>query len=161
AWLWPGRLALGKLAMLDGDPGMGKSLLALDLCARLSTGRPLPDGGAAGSWRGAEKTGGPPRAACGTGSGPGFPRGRAVAGRGRANELLAAGARVSGHGPKRDQVREFLTRTLETGPRTSRELWALAQDQGLSRRTLRRAKLDLGIRSVRVWADGKRLSYWL
>jgi hypothetical protein len=36
-WLWPGRLALGKLAMLDGDPGMGRSLLALDLCARLST----------------------------------------------------------------------------------------------------------------------------
>src|SRR5437762_11065570 len=43
-WLWPGRLALGKLAMLDGDPGLGKSLLALDLCARLSTGRPFPDG---------------------------------------------------------------------------------------------------------------------
>src|SRR4051812_36822909 len=44
SWLWPGRLALGKLAMLDGDPGLGKSLLALDLCARLSTGRPMPDG---------------------------------------------------------------------------------------------------------------------
>jgi AAA domain len=44
AWLWPGRLALGKLAILDGDPGLGKSLLALDLCARLSTGRPFPDG---------------------------------------------------------------------------------------------------------------------
>src|SRR3954468_9774500 len=46
AWLWEGRLALGKLAVLDGDPGLGKSLLALDLCARLSTGRPLPDGSA-------------------------------------------------------------------------------------------------------------------
>src|SRR4030088_854814 len=44
AWLWPGRLPLGKLAILDGDPGLGKSLLALDLCARLSTGRPFPDG---------------------------------------------------------------------------------------------------------------------
>jgi hypothetical protein len=43
-WLWPCRLAIGKLAMLDGDPGMGKSLIALDLCARLSTGRPFPDG---------------------------------------------------------------------------------------------------------------------
>jgi hypothetical protein len=43
-WLWPGRLALGKLAMLDGDPGLGKSLLALDLCARLSKGLPFPDG---------------------------------------------------------------------------------------------------------------------
>jgi hypothetical protein len=43
-WLWPSRLALGKLAILDGDPGLGKSLVALDLCARLSTGRPFPDG---------------------------------------------------------------------------------------------------------------------
>src|SRR5262249_23856292 len=30
-WLWPGRLAAGKLAILDGDPGLGKSLLTLDL----------------------------------------------------------------------------------------------------------------------------------
>jgi hypothetical protein len=44
SWLWPGWLALGKLALLDGDPGLGKSLLTLDLCARLSTGRPFPDG---------------------------------------------------------------------------------------------------------------------
>jgi hypothetical protein len=43
-WLWPGRLALGHLAILEGDPGLGKSFLALDLCARLSTGRPWPDG---------------------------------------------------------------------------------------------------------------------
>src|SRR6185437_677137 len=43
SWLWPGRLALGKLAILDGDPGLGKSLVTLDLCARLSTGRPFPD----------------------------------------------------------------------------------------------------------------------
>ena len=30
-WLWPGYLARAKLAVLDGDPGMGKSLLTLDL----------------------------------------------------------------------------------------------------------------------------------
>jgi hypothetical protein len=42
-WLWPGRLAVGQLAILEGDPGLGKSFLALDLCARLSTGRPWPD----------------------------------------------------------------------------------------------------------------------
>jgi hypothetical protein len=41
SWLSPGRLALGKLAILDGDPGLGKSLVTLDLCARLSTGRPF------------------------------------------------------------------------------------------------------------------------
>ena len=44
SWLWQNRLALGKPALLDGDPGLGKSLVAFDLCARLSTGRPLPDG---------------------------------------------------------------------------------------------------------------------
>jgi hypothetical protein len=42
-WLWPGRLAVGKLAILDGDPGLGKSLVTLDLCARVTTGRAFPD----------------------------------------------------------------------------------------------------------------------
>ncbi|MGI8830855.1 MAG: AAA family ATPase, partial [Candidatus Limnocylindria bacterium] len=43
-WLWPGRLARGKLHMLDGDPGLGKSTTALDLAARLSRGATMPDG---------------------------------------------------------------------------------------------------------------------
>ncbi len=43
-WLWPGRVPLGKLTILDGDPGLGKSALTLDLAARLSAGRPMPDG---------------------------------------------------------------------------------------------------------------------
>ncbi|MFO0964653.1 MAG: AAA family ATPase [Gemmataceae bacterium] len=42
-WLWPQFLARGKLALLDGDPGLGKSWLTLDLAARLSTTRPWPD----------------------------------------------------------------------------------------------------------------------
>jgi hypothetical protein len=42
-WLWPSRLAYGKLAMLDGDPGLGKSQIALSLCACLTAGRPFPD----------------------------------------------------------------------------------------------------------------------
>jgi hypothetical protein len=46
SWLWEWRLGLGKLAVLEGDPGLGKSFLTLDLCARLSTGRPFPDGSA-------------------------------------------------------------------------------------------------------------------
>jgi hypothetical protein len=48
-WLWPGRLALGKLVLLDGDPGLGKSLIALDLCARLSRGLPFPNGAGGGA----------------------------------------------------------------------------------------------------------------
>src|SRR5947209_18267028 len=47
AWLCPGRLPLGKLAILDGDPGLGKSIFTLDLCARLSAGRPFADDAAA------------------------------------------------------------------------------------------------------------------
>lgn len=49
-WLWPGRIPYGKLTMLDGDPGLGKSTVCLDLAARVSvggttpTGEPLPAG---------------------------------------------------------------------------------------------------------------------
>jgi hypothetical protein len=43
-WLWPGRIAAGRLTLIDGDPDQGKSLLTLDLAARLTTGRELPDG---------------------------------------------------------------------------------------------------------------------
>jgi hypothetical protein len=43
-WVWPGYLAAGKLTLIDGDPSQGKSLLALDLAARLTTGREWPDG---------------------------------------------------------------------------------------------------------------------
>ena len=43
-WLWPGRIPLGKPTVLDGDPGLGKSLISLDIAARVSTGRPMPDG---------------------------------------------------------------------------------------------------------------------
>ena len=43
-WLWYGRLAVGKLHILMGEPGLGKSWLSLDLAARISTGRAWPDG---------------------------------------------------------------------------------------------------------------------
>src|SRR6266566_429192 len=43
-WLWEKRIPFGKITLLDGDPGMGKSLLALNLAARVSSGRPMPDG---------------------------------------------------------------------------------------------------------------------
>src|SRR5438270_421749 len=43
-WLWEKRIPRGKLITLDGDPGLGKSLLTLDLAARITTGRPVPDG---------------------------------------------------------------------------------------------------------------------
>lgn len=41
-WLWPGRIPRGAVSLLVGDPGRGKSLVALDLAARVTTGRPWP-----------------------------------------------------------------------------------------------------------------------
>jgi archaellum biogenesis ATPase FlaH len=42
-WLWHARIPLGKITLLDGDPGMGKSLLAINIAACVSTGRSMPD----------------------------------------------------------------------------------------------------------------------
>lgn len=42
-WLWPDRLPAGKLITLDGDPSLGKSTLALDIAAHITTGSPWPD----------------------------------------------------------------------------------------------------------------------
>jgi hypothetical protein len=45
-WLWESRIPAGKLTLVMGDPGLGKSWIALDLAARLSSGRAWPDGAA-------------------------------------------------------------------------------------------------------------------
>jgi hypothetical protein len=47
-WLWELRLPRGTLALLDGDPEIGKSLITTDLAARLSRGGDLPDAAPAG-----------------------------------------------------------------------------------------------------------------
>ena len=44
-WVWPRRVARGKLALLAGDPGLGKSQIVLDIIARITTGAPWPDDG--------------------------------------------------------------------------------------------------------------------
>lgn len=43
-WLWYPYIPCGKISVIQGDPGGGKSMLMIDLIARLTTGRPLPDG---------------------------------------------------------------------------------------------------------------------
>jgi len=43
-WLWQNRIPLGKLSVLDGDPGLGKSAATTDFAARVSVGRTWPDG---------------------------------------------------------------------------------------------------------------------
>jgi len=44
SWLWPRRIPAGKLVTLDGDPGLGKSTLALEFAATITTGGSWPDG---------------------------------------------------------------------------------------------------------------------
>lgn len=46
-WLWPGWLPRGKLAILAGAPGTGKTTVALGIAATVSTGGMWPDGSAA------------------------------------------------------------------------------------------------------------------
>jgi KaiC/GvpD/RAD55 family RecA-like ATPase len=43
-WLWPGRFAIGKLSLIGGVPGVGKSWLSLYIAAVLSKGWAWPDG---------------------------------------------------------------------------------------------------------------------
>ena len=41
-WLWPYRIPLGKVTVLAGDPDVGKSLVTIDIAARVTTGREWP-----------------------------------------------------------------------------------------------------------------------
>jgi hypothetical protein len=41
-WLWRPWIPLGALTLLDGDPGLGKSTIAVDLAARVSVGYAMP-----------------------------------------------------------------------------------------------------------------------
>src|SRR3989338_10075825 len=42
SWLWQGRIALGKLTLIVGDPGLGKSLITSTLAAIVSKGYLFP-----------------------------------------------------------------------------------------------------------------------
>lgn len=43
-WLWRGWIPHSSVTVLEGNAGVGKGLIAFDLAARVSTGRPMPDG---------------------------------------------------------------------------------------------------------------------
>ena len=44
SWLWQGRIPLGKLTVLEGHPGTGKSTFTMELAACVTTGTMLPGG---------------------------------------------------------------------------------------------------------------------
>lgn len=51
-WLWEMRVPMRKATIIEGDPGLGKSLLTVDVASRVSRGRPMPGeskGGEAGA----------------------------------------------------------------------------------------------------------------
>jgi AAA domain len=41
-WIWFPYIPSGRITVLDGDPGLGKSFIALDICARITSGKLLP-----------------------------------------------------------------------------------------------------------------------
>ncbi len=43
-WLWTNRIAIGKLTLIVGEPGLGKTFAAIDIAARVSSGTPFVDG---------------------------------------------------------------------------------------------------------------------
>lgn len=43
-WLWYPFIAVGKITLLQGDPGDGKSTMMMNLIAELSKGGTMPDG---------------------------------------------------------------------------------------------------------------------
>jgi hypothetical protein len=43
-WLWRHRIPASALVVLDGDPGIGKSTITLDLASRITRGARMPDG---------------------------------------------------------------------------------------------------------------------
>jgi putative DNA primase/helicase len=44
-WLFPDRIPIGKVTLIAGDPGLGKSFLTMDLIARVTTGGEIPASG--------------------------------------------------------------------------------------------------------------------
>jgi len=42
-WLWPHRIPLGRLTLLSGRPGEGKTFVTIEITACVSTGRNFPD----------------------------------------------------------------------------------------------------------------------
>jgi putative DNA primase/helicase len=57
-WLWDQVIPLGKLTIICGDPGLGKSFLTLDLAARVSGGYRFPEPGGGGFGDGGGEAGG-------------------------------------------------------------------------------------------------------
>ena len=63
-----------------------------------------------------------------------------------ADDLVQAGPAKTSKG---DRAAEFLEELLADGPHRAQEVFALADDAGISGRTLKRAKRELGVQSAK------------
>ena len=41
-WLWKDHLPFGTVSLIEGDPGLGKSQITMDLTSRITKGCPMP-----------------------------------------------------------------------------------------------------------------------
>lgn len=50
SWVWPGWIPAGMLVCVDGDGGVGKSSVMIDVMARITRGDAMPDGSRPTAW---------------------------------------------------------------------------------------------------------------
>lgn len=67
-----------------------------------------------------------------------------------ADQIEGEGSGSYGRGAPREEAKEFLLRTLDDGPRMQREIMALADQEGIASKTLKRAKKELGVISTQL-----------
>jgi hypothetical protein len=77
-----------------------------------------------------------------------------------ADELLDAPANPGTASVQLEKGKRFLEEFLRPEPRLVRDIWEAGEAQGLSDRTLRRAKEDLKIRTLRVGKGREHRAYW-
>ncbi len=130
-WLWPNRIPLGQLTLIAGYPSSGKTSIALDIAARVSRGAPAPDQHGAAF----------PNAPVLLASFNGNPKASVLP------ILRAFGANL---GARTRAAQAFITRALADGPKPAAAIEREAAMQGISRRTLFRARALCDVRSTRI-----------
>jgi hypothetical protein len=78
----------------------------------------------------------------------------------KADELLDAPSNLAAGRLFAEKARRFLEHFLLPGPRLVRDIWEAGKALGISERSLRSAKEDLELRTVRVGKGREHRAYW-
>ncbi len=151
-WIWPGRIAKGKLSLVIGDPGNGKSTALVDVACRITQGAEWPDGGHAESGSVLILT---------------AEDGLADTIRPRvepvddvdADSVLSMSLTLAER-EDRQNVDNFLRELLGSGPVPSADVYQAARQNGFSDSTVNRAKARLGIDAMKAGQPGERGQKW-